>query len=715
MTDSAGFFGDDPPASAQTYDRHNRYLLDVDGTGPKAYTRATTLAKTLEDEYHLGEWKARCIARGVALRDDLRARAAATPVSDKRVWSEIIKEAEVINGGGVKRNLGSAFHEFHERAPKMSGAEFQAQPLEIKATYAKYHAALQQCGIVEIMTEVTVANTKIGTAGKVDGIARLKDGRLVIIDRKSGRITEYPHSAAVQLAIYANADVIITYDENGAAVRHPMPDVDKHTAIVIDVTIGDENTASVAVYELDIWSGWAAALLAANVRRWRNRRDLIAPFHPDAFAASAVVKPPTAAQFVAESGLAAPLPVAESPAEIGRQADEHNRAQAFGHVPDPVEVAHGPAANVPRPVPYSNISETSDGVDVATAVRQQAQAIANAPDPLADTMLGINAAVADVSPAAAASVAAHLTDDLGGGYVQPAHAAHPITKQAWSSAEQRNITLNPDGTRADGLTGPQVSATLQAAQAKVLAAGPISPANLAETVGKVADADALQAAYKTKAQLQAAAKRLDPAMEVTRTRKNLANDMVAHPQWAARRSEFLPGVVTPQPYPYVGEDPDPDPVARVQEASDEAAAVYGGVSPETLLPGREAPEAFSSTVSNAPGPVPPDPQPTIMANALQQAAANGVPMVPADASVQDGYTGPPPWEVPAPATVAAKTPEEQMLDRIAAAATTGPGSELAAVWQEAKDQGITWTPRLHQAAEIRHKQLAAAVATTKGA
>jgi hypothetical protein len=687
MTDSAGFFGDDPPASAQTYDRHNRYLLDVNGKGLMPYTRATTLAKTLEDEYHLGEWKARCIARGVALRDDLRARAAATPVSDKRVWSEIIKEAEVINGGGVKRNLGSAFHEFHERAPKMSGAEFQAQPLEIKATYAKYHAALKQCGIVEIMTEVTVANTKIGTAGKVDGVARLKDGRLVIIDRKSGRITEYPHSAAVQLAIYANADVIITYDENGAPVRHPMPDVDKHTAIVIDVTIGDEQTANVAVYELDIWSGWAAALLAANVRRWRNRRDLITPFHSDAFASSAVVKAPTAAQFVAESGLAGPLPATESPAEIGRAADEHNRAQAFGHVPDPVEVAHGPAANAPRPVPYANISETGDGVDVAAEVRQQAQAIANAPDPLADTMLGINAAVADVSPAAAASVAAHLTDDLGGGYVQPAHAAHPVTKQAWSSAEQRNITLNPDGTRADGLTGPQVSAIVQ--PEPVIDGAKWEAAKASHE----ADVDALQVAFKTKAQLQAAAKRLDPAMEVARTRKNLATDMVKHPQWPARRSEFLPG----------------DPVARVQEASDEAADIYGSqlAVPHTGGPTGVDNTSFSPVVSNAPGPVPPDPVPTMPAQQPIPAAA--------DASVQDGYTGPPPWEVPAPAVVAAKTPEEEMLDRIAAATTTGPGSELAAVWQTAADQGITWTPRLHQAAEIRHKQLAAALATTKGA
>jgi hypothetical protein len=312
------------------------------------------------------------------------------------------------------------------------------------------------------------------------------------------------------------------------------------------------------------------------------------------------------------------------------------------------------------------------------------------------------------SPAAATSVAAHLTDDLGAGYVQPPHAAHPITKQAWSSAEQRNITLNPDGSRADGLTGPQVSATLQAAQAKVLAAGPISPANLAETAGKVADADALQAAFKTKAQLQAAAKRLDPAMEVARTRKNLANDMVAHPNWPNARAALLPGVLRP-----TGRMPDPSATAEEEFAASQLAV------PHTSGPTGVDDTSCSPVVTNAPGPVPPDPQPKYgerdtdsgMSVGFDEAAQQPIPVA-ADASVQDGYTGPPPWEVPA---VAAKTPEEQMLDRIAAAATTGPGSELAAVWQEAKDQGITWTPRLHQAAEIRHKQLAAAVATTKGA
>lgn len=634
--DATEFFGDDrTPAGPQTYDRYGRYQLDADGKGLKPYTRATTIAKTLEDEYHLSEWKARCAARGVALRDDLVARAKATPVEDKRVWKEILVEAEVVNAGGAKRNMGSAFHEFHERVPTMSPAEFEAQHPLIKATYAKYHAALQQCGIEEILTEVTLVNTKIGSAGKADGIARLRDGRYVIIDRKSGRITEYPHSACQQLAIYANADVMITYDENGATVRHPIPPLDKHMALVLDVTIGDEQTANVAVYELDIWSGWAAALLACSVRRWRNRRDLVTPFHPDAFARSAAEGPSTAANFT-------------------------------------ISATAGEA--------YAAAADPSAAGDLAAQVREEVR-------PIADTMLGINAAVADVSPAAAASVAAHLSDhpagqatldaalalppsgvqqpvevahgpaanaDLGGPMTQPAHAGHPITKQAWSSAEQRNITLNPDGSRADGLTGPQVSAVLNPDPA--VTGGP----------GEL-DVEALLAAFKTKAQLQTAAKVVDPAMPLNRTRANLAKDMVNSPRWAAARSTLLPNALRPE-----GRMPDPSATAE---------------------------EEFSATVTNAPGPVPPDPTPTRHSQQFtpEEAAITEQQHVPA---------GPPPWEVPAPAVVE-KTPEEQMLDRIAAAATTGPGSELAAVWEYASSHGITWSARLHQAAEIRHKKLAA--------
>jgi len=672
--DATDFFGDDrEPAGPQTYDRYGRYQLDADGQGLKPYTRATTLAKTLEDTYHLSEWQARCAARGVALRDDLVARAKATPVEDKRVWKEILAEAEVVNAGGAKRNMGSAFHEFHERAPKMSGEEFAAQHPLIKATYAKYHAALKQCGIEEILTEVTLVNTKIGSAGKADGIARLKDGRYVIIDRKSGRITEYPHSACQQLAIYANSDVMIAYDENGATVRHELPPIDKHTAIVIDVTIGDEQTANVAVYELDIWSGWAAALLACDVRRWRNRRDLVKPFHPDAPARSAAEGPSTAGQFhiSAAAGQAyAAVQDAQVATDLATQVRDEVQA-----------IANAPAAA------YAGVSETGDGIDVLPPARvPDPVEVAHGPAANAGmdaTLLGINAAVADVSPAAAASVAAHLSDHPAG---------QATVHQAYSSAEQRNIPIAPDGTRAPdphyfvavpgqltcgapgcgrGGTDPVaqhiVDRPIDAAAAKVAAAGPISPENLATAAAQVADVDALLSAFKTKAQMQAAARTVDPDAALNRTRANLAKDMVGKPAWAQHRAQLLG----------IGEE---------------------AVSPEQLAQHMAAPvESFSAVVTPAPGPVPPDPTPT---------AAQ---WTPEEAAVGEQQ---PPWEVPA---AAEKTPEEKLLDMIAAATTTGPGSELAAVWAHAQANGIAWTARLQQAGEIRHKALAADGATTKGA
>jgi hypothetical protein len=700
--DATDFFGEDRSnAGPQTYDRFNRYLLDADGKGPRPYTRATTLAKTLEDDYHLSEWKARCAARGVALRDDLVARAKATPVDDKRVWKEILAEAEVVNGGGVKRNMGSAFHEFHERVPKMSGAEFAAQSPLIKATYAKYRAALEQCGIVEILTEVTLVNTKIGSAGKADGIARLRDGRYVIIDRKSGRITEYPHSACQQLAIYANSDVMITYDENGAPVRHELPPLDKHTAIVIDVTIGDENTASVAVYEIDIWSGWAAALLACDVRRWRNRRDLVKPFHPDAPARSAAEQPSSAANFHGQ-------------AVVGVIAAMDDRT---------VTIQQADGATTSYTIPAVTSPSEDQARALVDAVRTEVAAIANSPAPAAAGVPMVPAHVPDPvevahGPTANAPAATGHSDseaftnaqNTGDPYVQGPPRPAGGTRQVFSSLLQRNVTVDANGDPVPHKF-VVVQGQMTCGECLLPAGDPASKHIVDRPAAPVDDENpdvaALLGRFKTKAQLQTAAKSVDPAMPLNRTRANLAKDMVSNPGWPTARATLLP----------------PDPNDRVQQASDEAAAAYPVPSDAVMGSQLDVPESFSPVVSNAPGPVPPDPQPKYgeratdsgMSVGFDEAAAQQPVPAPADASVQDGYDGPPPWAVPAPAAVAEKTPEELMLDRIAAATTTGPGSELAAVWQHAKDNGITWTPRLHQAAEIRHKDLAANAVATKGA
>lgn len=276
MADSAGFFGPE----AGEFDRFGRYLLDIDGRGRKPYTRATTIAKTMEDTYHLGQWEGRTIAHGVAKRPDLTARAAVTPVDDKRSWSEIIDEAKSVAGGQAKAHMGTAFHQLHERVGAMDDDAWAAVPSLLRDTYQVYRAELDRLGITEVATEATVADTTLGVAGKVDGFVQLADGRVVSLDRKTGRAVDHPHSPTTQLAVYSNA----THIEIGTKwvrMAERFPQLDRTLGLIVDITVATEQEpASVHVYEVDLVAGRWAVLEACKVRRWRNRRDLIMPYQP---------------------------------------------------------------------------------------------------------------------------------------------------------------------------------------------------------------------------------------------------------------------------------------------------------------------------------------------------------------------------------------------------------------------------------------------------
>jgi hypothetical protein len=626
--DSTEFFGGDAPAvDPQGYDRYGRYLLDADGTGPKPYTRATTLAKTLDDGRGIAVYGQRKAAKGVAVSPALTARAAVTPLDDRAAWREIIDQAEVKSGGDEKRDLGTAFHAFHEHVGDMTDDEYAAVPHELRVTYERYRAELARLGIEEVLTEFTCVNQAIGTAGKADALFRLADGRLVIGDRKTGNVVKYPHAPAVQFAIYANADTMVTFDDSGAQVRQPMPEVDKAMALVVDITIGDEITAAVHVYEVDIWAGWYGALLAGQVRRWRNRKDLIRPYHPEL-----------------------------QPAE-------------------PVKVAQPVSRELIGEVPPTRVVTDSSGVewvppadatieDVTKAVGPEAMAL---PENQAwfekDAVSGQAPPVepADRPEANERNMSATAKAVLGIGPPLGSTGLHP----AWSSKDQKVIQLDSKGERVDEVKpGPDA----------------------------LDDAADLLATFKTKAAMQDVGRRVG-LTNLSRTRANLAKDIVSHEAWPSLRAALLPG----------------DPVARVQEASDEAAAIYAGISetgdgvdvlPEAPLSDeaaikdmheRTTTEVFSPVVSNTPGPVPPDPEPTItVTGPAQYPTVGGVP-------VKVGETNP--FRPAEPV----KTPEDELAERIANATSH---SELADIWDQAVNiMAIGWPPRLHQAATIRAKQI----------
>lgn len=485
MADSSSFFGDEP-TDDQEYDSYGRYKLDVDGQGPKSYTRATTLAKTLDSGDGLAVWKARNLAYGVAQRPDLVARAALTPVSDKKSWREIESQAEIVAAAGAKANLGTAFHQLHERVGEMTDDEYAAVDPNLRITYERYRAELARLGIEEILTEGTVCNTAIGTAGKFDGLARLSDGRVVVIDRKSGRVTEYPHSPACQLAEYSHSDRVLI-DGVWRDMREAVPDLDTEEGLIIDVTIGDADTAAVHVYAVDLSAGWYGALLATKVRRWRNRKDILTPYQPEF---------PTPKL---DALMAGPSKVFTAPAI---PAAALSGAQLY-----PV-VANVDGQSTKMLLNEQEIAAVSDGTLGATS--------------LAQPQWGFSAAQVEAG--------------------QHEQLAEQIRAQA-AAALPNNQVAQLIGA---GQAAVQAAAMAELDAEEISGAGVPFPA--AERFeGADDDKEALLTGYKTKAELQTVVRKLNgPNANVARTRANLAADAVASVNWPQYRAELLAAAPKPK-------------------------------------------------------------------------------------------------------------------------------------------------------------------------
>jgi hypothetical protein len=116
-----------PAALAEPkHDRYGRYLLPDPQTGKEqAWTRVSTVARTLADEYGLTQWKLRMAAKGIALRPDLIAAAAAADVdADKKRLDEIAESAMERAGAGAGRQPGHRAAHLHP-APRPGRAAVQ--------------------------------------------------------------------------------------------------------------------------------------------------------------------------------------------------------------------------------------------------------------------------------------------------------------------------------------------------------------------------------------------------------------------------------------------------------------------------------------------------------------------------------------------------------------------------------------------------------------
>lgn len=264
MTATEDFFDTDPLER----DRYGRPLLVPAAGGDKVpYTRASTMAGYLSDASGLHIWEKRLLAKGLSERPDLTAVGAALPriTGDKKAdrptnakLDEIIELSLEIGGCHIKANNGTAVHGFcdpsHESGP-------------VPAHLAGDVESFKRLDLDIRMSEVFVANDQLMSAGSFDHIVWLEGIGFVIADIKTGKVK--PQDVAVQLAVYAGGEI---YDIE-TNKRTVMPEtLNTDVGLLIHIPAGEKRTD---LYLVDLVAGLQAARVAAWIRDWRKRSDLL--------------------------------------------------------------------------------------------------------------------------------------------------------------------------------------------------------------------------------------------------------------------------------------------------------------------------------------------------------------------------------------------------------------------------------------------------------
>lgn len=254
-------------------DRQHAYWLN--GTRCKG---VTTVAKIPDDTYGLDRWRNRQIVVGMASSPPLVSRAAAH-YDERDKLDEIADEAMVAAKAHEASGRGTATHRITERVD-LDLAWIDTP--EARLIVEQWTAALDTAGldiVPELVERIVVYPDQL-VAGRFDRVARRRsDGRLVVVDVKTGEnAVKYPHSTAIQLALYANAPILAgpltrTGQSETTETFEPLPDgIDREVGVI--VYLPPEGPAK--VYELDIAAGWQAATgICFPTLEWRRRTGLV--------------------------------------------------------------------------------------------------------------------------------------------------------------------------------------------------------------------------------------------------------------------------------------------------------------------------------------------------------------------------------------------------------------------------------------------------------
>lgn len=274
------------PVPRKEPDREPRYgrplVIPVDGGKPIPYTRATTWAGAIEDQNKLMEWKQRMVAAGIAQRPDLHLRAASLglePLDEdelkrwKKEMNQVAAAATEAAKASAAATIGTSVHEYTERMDR--GMKLGYVPPEYRDHLKAYEEATKDFTAVHIERFCVLDDIKVG--GTPDRILQVPGfDKLIIGDIKTGNVDYGIGKMAIQLALYAHAQI---YDID-TGQRFSPGDVDLEKGMILAL---NAKTGKIDIFWIDIAAGWWAAQLAGQVRAWRSRaypRNLTAPYQP---------------------------------------------------------------------------------------------------------------------------------------------------------------------------------------------------------------------------------------------------------------------------------------------------------------------------------------------------------------------------------------------------------------------------------------------------
>ena len=226
------------------------------------YTRASSLASYIANFKALHTWQMRRTAKGLSLRPDLMAMAAALPrfendsKKDKLTnvrLDEIIEQGAEYGQIHEQANWGTAIHSFTDPNGDRSHV-----PDAMKADVESFATTIARLGVKILDTEVFTANDLLKGAGTVDHLLYVPGYGKILGDKKTGDLK--PLEYAVQFATYRFGE---RYDWE-TDTRTPWgDDVNADFAFVIDIPAGKGKTE---FHLLDLRYGLDMARIAAQVR-----------------------------------------------------------------------------------------------------------------------------------------------------------------------------------------------------------------------------------------------------------------------------------------------------------------------------------------------------------------------------------------------------------------------------------------------------------------